>query len=192
MTHIFKTKGVFIAVIVVAVVALILCAMVAFEWYPIGIVEGNLLFAREYHARYELAYNYYDALSKASQASADEQDLEYTLRAASIEAMIDDVFVAKKLEQDFGRKELKTKIEQRIEEAWSDEQLRNDLQTLLKVSDSRIKSYFIAEQARYELLNGQLSLEGKNLFEWMDEQRKSARVKLFLKGFTWTQDGVTI
>lgn len=188
-----RSKFLWWVVGVILAIAIFFLAAVFWGWYPIAIVDSHIIWARDYHNNYALAYHYYDATNEMSEDIVDPSDLENMLRSAALQSLIDRVFVVKKLRDDFSSKDLSSKISERINQVWSDEDLRRDLRLVLQVSDNVIQDDFIAEQVRYELLSGQLSLEGQqDVLSWIRAQRAQAQVRIFLKNFTWSPDGITI
>jgi len=168
-----------------------LVVIVALGFYPIALVNSTPVFSYQYDKGYRLAYNYYSFLNKASQQPLAETELRSRLRVAVLEGLIDEVFVDTKLKREMTHSELEAKIRSQVGELIADTEFHKNLASILKVSDDDIRSYFLEDQVKYQILEGQLRLEGvKDLTEWVVQQRRKARVQLFLEGARWNGDEV--
>ncbi len=168
-----------------------LIVVIALGFYPIALVNSTPVFSYQYDKGYRLAYNYYSFLNTASQQPLAETELRSRLRVAVLEGLIDEVFVNTKLKQEMTHSELETKIQSQVGELIADTEFHKNLASILKVSDDDIRSYFLEDQVKYQILEGQLRLEGvKDLTEWVVQQRRKARVQLFLEGARWNGDEV--
>lgn len=188
----WKNKALY-AGVGVAGVALLALIVFLLGLYPVLYVNGKLVFAFQYDRAYELAYNYYSYLNNRSSESLGETQLHNTLARAVVEGFIDEQLVDHELHDLMTRRELSNKVKDYVTRLTEDKEMYSHLASILKVSDNSIRSYFLEDQAKYSILEGQLALEGtRNTAGWIINQRKESRVHVFLRGASWDGEGIVI
>lgn len=191
INFIYSHKAVSIIIIAAALIVVLFLAAFTFDFYPIAFVNGKVVMSYDYNRGYSLAYNYYSYFNQGS-LKVDDAQMVKSLKEATFEGLIDDVFVDQKLNQEMKPSELQDKITERVSGMISDPKFNQTLSEVVKVSQEDIKKYFLENQAKYEILDGRLSLENKNSVDWLIEQRKAAKVTILMPGFKWTGEKIEV
>ncbi|KKS81282.1 MAG: hypothetical protein UV58_C0024G0006 [Candidatus Wolfebacteria bacterium GW2011_GWC1_43_10] len=171
----------------VVVVLILILIVFTFGWWPVAFVNGSPVFAFEYRKATDLAYNYFVNYSKSD---SDKEDLKEDSKKISLEGLIDEVFIDRKLQSEMKSSELKNKINQQVSQMLSEEETRQLLLDLIRLPEKEVRHYFLEVQAKNQILDGRLRLEGKNLINWLIEQRKKAEVIILLSDIEWTGEGI--
>lgn len=187
-----KTSKLKILLFPTALIMAVFFFALIFKTYPIATVNGKIVWGYNYYKTYEFAYKYYDYLNKNDLKPINQDILVEKLKRATFESMVDNVLVKEKLASEMNQNELEDKINMKIEEMTKDKELEKIVKESIGVSPSDFRKYFLENQAKYQILDGRLQLENKNLVSWLLEERKVASVRSLLPSIKWIDNKAEI
>ncbi len=173
-------------------IALLAVLIASLGWYPILFVSRTPVYAFEYKRAYDLSYAYYSYMLQNNQTSGGEQELRTELGQAVLDGLIDSILVDKRLEGEMRGSELSAKIAERVNLVWSDPGTKKTLLDMTGSSEHDVRTYFLETEAKNEILDGVLRLEGSNLQSWLQDQHKAAHITILSPGLHWTEEGIRI
>lgn len=168
-----------------AAAAVVLGVCVAMGWYPIAMVNGHLIFAKSFYTAYQSGSAYWGALLAKQNNGSLTPHIQNQIRGLAFESVIDDYLSTGKLQSDIGAAVLDEKIRAAENEANASTTLKDSLASA-GVSDINQVQYFIRQMAIYNLLDGDVRLEGSSAIQWLSDARKRASVIVFIPGYRWT------
>lgn len=182
--HLFWALGVCVAV-------LFGVAGYVYGWYPVAVVNGSPILYKSYQRSFSLTQQYYSFFNRDPAASMSGDELVYLIERAVWQGLIDDVLIKARLGEEMKSAEVSQKVFEKIIAAENDSEFRELFSRIVvSVSKEDMARYFFAPQARFQLLQARLQLEGKDIFSWLKVERKNARVKLFWGDIRWTENGI--
>ncbi len=177
---------------VVAVLLILLALVFYLGWYPIASANGSLIYRNQYDANKSVIYNYYknyyNEMVGPEQSIPDNELVDFS-KKASLTSLVDRLLIEQEIINEIGQEDYENRMNEYIDSAISDSDFMNQLRELLRVKDNSINKYFVAENARYQVLNDVIPPEDNSQgADWMGELRDNAKVKVFYPGFMW--DGI--
>jgi hypothetical protein len=194
VSYIRGSKPIMIVLGAVAALAAIALILIALRAYPIAFVNGKPIMAYQYDKGFKIAYQYYSFLNSHSKemSSVNDGDLQSLLRKAAFEGLVDNIIIDKRLDGDMKKSELQQKIDEQVGIIMNDAQAKKALLDMTQMSEGDVRAYFLDNEAKYQILKGQLDLEGKNVDEWLMQQRKDASVTILISSMKWKGQEVEV
>jgi len=170
----------------VIVLGLVLFFLISVGFYPIALISGRVLLAREFLRNYEAAASYYRNLVKtyASDLSAEKTlgaiDLQVSVLNQLVENRLIDQALREEVHDDLGGL-----VEARISKLQKKEDLKNAVQALYGLSYKDFEKAVLIPQVKLDILSGRLFLKGKNIEDWLTEAKAASKVIIFSRQFYW-------
>lgn len=149
-------------------------------WYPLAIVNGDWIWARDFQREYAAVVNYYrQILPKFDKNSLTE------LKRASLDALVADSLIYDELTKRLDSN-LSAEIENKISAALGGgNDLPSAVKALYQLDFAEFKELILRPQAQREILAAHLASENKKLEDWLNDERKNASVVLLSTSFGW-------
>jgi hypothetical protein len=162
-------------------------------YYPIALIGGDIVSAREFFMHYESAVVYSTNLvstygQSSSVAAPPVETLE--LQASVLEQLIEDVFIEQELLREMGKDEMNRLVEAKVGKYDSDARLRRAAPALFGVGFDVLRQRLLMPRARREILTGRLFLKGEDFNAWLSRQKRERRVLIFSGALDWRDGGV--
>ncbi len=179
-------KRTFIVFGAIIVLGLVLFFLVSEGFYPIALISGRVLSAREFSRNYQAAALYYKNLVKTyepnlpSEKTLSAIDLQVSVLNQLIENRLVDEALSEEVQGD-----LKDLVEAKISKLQNGEDLKKAVQALYGLSYKDFEEAVLVPQAKLDILTGRLFLRGKKIEEWLTETKAASKVIIFSREFTW-------
>lgn len=175
---------------------LVLCILLSagiisyFGFYPIGVVNGDWILARQFYIRLQAAERYEDQAREAT--STKNSTLKNADLATSVlEGLVEERLVAAGAKKEFeGR--LSSLKAQRIESFFEDREAVRQEAERYGISSEQFRSEVLEPQVVRDLFAGRLFLQSMRLEDWLKEQKHNASVSFFSNIFLWEDGTVRI
>ena len=160
-------------------------------YYPIALVNGNLVSARTFSREYAAADAYYrrviqtygaQALGPAALAPSD-------IRALVMEKVVEDALIENAARREVGA-DLSALVENKLSELSADGELAKAASTLYGLNKADFRNFVLVPQAERDILSGRLFLKGEKFDDWLTQAKQSANISIFSNQFRWTPQGV--
>lgn len=165
------------------------------DFYPVVLVDGQIIEARDFEKDYASALRYYQSVFKIYNEDAtklDSQEIKQELKRATLDKLIENKLIRGNLEKLIENDELKNKVVQKIEKTIKDVDIQKGVQALYGLSLNDFKERILTPQAEREILEGRLYLDGKKIDEWLKEEKSKVKVIILISGFSWNGEKVMI
>ncbi len=172
---------------------LFLFFLVSLGYYPIAIVNGDVISGRKFKKHFEAGNLYYDRFQETYKEliAKDSTLAPRDIQASILEQLIEDKLVHKgvreELKDDFDYL-LKAKVEKYDE----DVSLQQAALTLYGLNFNDFKEEILIPQAERELLSARLFLKGEKIEDWLLKTKRTSKVSILSNQFHWTGDKVEL
>lgn len=185
---IFKLVGLLIAIIIVLLIFLYITKL-----YPVAIVNGDYITARNYEVNLDVAVNYAKGIAgdKAeNQEMIESVEFKKETQRSVLESLVEARLISDYLDKTIKAKDLKAIIENKIKNAIGGKDVAKGIAKLYKLSVSDFEKLVLIPQAKYEIIEGRFMIENKNFSEWIKEAKQTAKTTIYISGFKWGVNGV--
>lgn len=164
-------------------------------WYPVALVNNQLLWGWAYEETYATIEKYYT--KEASTYNLPEfkgqnsDQFRSDLKLATLNTIIDNMLITDGLYAMKGDDE-KQLVNEKLSVYLDDEKIASAASALFNLSVSDFLDTILAPQARREIITETLLKEGKQFDEWLSRQRSDASVTFFISEYVWKPEGVRI
>ena len=177
----------------VIVLGLLLFFLVSVGYYPIALISGRILFAREFSRNYQAAALYYRNLVKTYDPdfSSDKTLSAVDLQVSVLNQLVENRLVDQAVKEEVGD-DLGGLVEARISKLQSGEDLKKAAQALYGLSYKDFEEAVLVPQAKLDILSGRLFLKGEEIEKWLVAAKRVSRVIIFSRKFTWDGSEVKV
>ncbi len=168
--------------------------LVHYGYYPVALVNSQMITANRFEVEYAVAYNYYvRALSASKDTDPRTREFKKELRRAVLDNLVEQALVRQDLNQRIGR-ELDQIVQGKIlnSQKLDPQTIEETARVVYGLDLSEFESLVLVPQARKEILQGRLFLEKKNYEEWLREAKKNAKVFIVTPEFYWEESTVKL
>lgn len=190
INKIFKYVG-----LLIAVMAVFLAFLYITKLYPVAIVNGDYITARNYEVNLDVAVNYAKGIAgdKAeNQEMIESVEFKKETQRSVLESLVEARLISDYLDKNIKAKDLKAIIENKIKSAIGGKDVAKGIAKLYGLSVSDFEKLVLIPQAKYEIIEGRFMIENKNFSEWIKEAKQTAKVTIYISGFKWGVNGVEI
>ncbi len=179
----YKPYIIFVLLIVLGIAVLFL---ISAGYYPVAMVNGQIISARTFLKNYEAASLYYGNAVKTyrpileSSSSLTTVQLQMSILDQLIENALIDVEVKKELGADF-----EYLLSNKMNSLTTDQELPRAVKTIYGLDMEEFKSEILAPQAEREILMGRLFLRGEKIDNWLANAKKNSSVRIFSSRLYW-------
>ncbi len=171
--------------------------------YPVAIVNGSLITAKDLNDANTVATRYYistlagenlveQALAIHTESDPTSPVIQQELRRATLQDLIDKSLISSELNNRIGRG-LNSAVASRLNDVNADNEIVAEAAKLLYGLDfASFKEMVLVPQAERELLEGRLFLEQEKLDSWLASAEIAARVIILTPEFSWDKNKVVL
>ncbi len=168
--------------------ALALCLLIGFGFYPVALVNGSIISARELNKNISAFMEYG---SKAQVVYGTSTLPEVRVSAGDIlNQLIETTLIRDGLIKELGSPLYKRLLDEKNKSYVGDRVFMTAAESVYGLSAGDVVSEIIRPQAEKELLLAHLSLNQTNFPGWLLGEKKAADVRVFLSGVRWTGEVV--
>ena len=161
--------------------------LVSQGYYPVLVVDGEIVSARTFRKDYQAATIYYrnvlQMYASSTEALGDlkPEDIELSV----LEQLIENNLVSKEVRHQLGS-DLEALMQSKIERFGADTDLVQGVRQLYGLNFEDFRNRVLIPQAEREILSGRLFLSGKKIDDWLSEAKQKANVVTFSGQFRWS------
>ncbi len=169
-------------------------------YYPIAVVNGDIITANTFINNYDTASVYYRNFLKTygpasstqvGTSSSTPQILTPSQNKKSVLAgLIENILIKKGARKEMG-KELDWLVGEKVSQAVEVPEIEKAVKTIYGLSLNDFKSKILVPQAERDILTGSLFLRGQKIEDWLVAEKKSSTVVIFSGKFYWNGEDVT-
>ncbi|MBI2888835.1 MAG: hypothetical protein HYY10_02840 [Candidatus Liptonbacteria bacterium] len=156
-------------------------------YYPVALVGGDFLFARDFWNQYRAMRTYYEKSSAMYGVSSTMPVAD--MERAVLEGMIEESLVRAGVRHEVGA-EVDHLVSARVDSFLSDSDLVRAADVAYGVNAQEFRAMVLVPQAEREILTGKLFLRGEKLQDWLEEAKRHERVIMLAPGFRWNGSGL--
>lgn len=155
-------------------------------YYPIAIVNGELIGAYRLNKESSARYTYYTRTAAISGIDVRENNsFIVELRQSVLSGLIDETIINQELRKLFNS-DIQAVAERRVGEHEAEiGELDTVASVLYGLSLEDFKKIVLVPQAKKDLLREKLAERGNDADKWIIDAKKSARVRIFSTRFSW-------
>lgn len=161
-------------------------------YYPLALVNNQFIWARDFRAVADPAFNFYintlNASKKEGMSEEDARNLIIEVKRATLEKLIEEKLFENEVNKRFGSG-LGGLIDKKIESV-ENANLGVAVQSVYGLSLDDFKKTVLAPQAARELLMESFRQNNEDFSPWLKNQKKAAKVYVLSSEFVW--DGETL
>ncbi len=168
--------------------ALVIYGMVSNGFFPAAYADGEFISIRAQEAQLAAATSYYDVIIKQAPPQGNTpksvKEILPEIRRGVTEKLIENSIIRRQFLKKINdsQKLVDAKVN---DPALDKEEAKKNIKALYGMEVPAFKQMVLVPQARKELLAAKVAEEKLNFDEWLKEQKKKAKVIVFLKGLKW-------
>src|SRR3989338_10261895 len=151
-------------------------------WYPLAIVNSELVWGWQLDKEHRAANQYLEKAVKTYDINNQAKNKD--LRMAALNNIIERLLITDGF-QKLSKIENSKIIEDKISKYQEDIKLSAAASTLFNLTSEEFLALVIVPQAEKEALAETLKDEGRDLDQWLDGVKKKAKIYLFTEEFRW-------
>lgn len=165
--------------------------LVSMGYYPIALVNGGFITARQFVEDYAAISSYYGNFLEANGLAKDERGLApVELELAALNGLIEKRLIGEgaraEAGEDFGHLILK-----KLENFMRDTETQKAAE-MLGLGEEEFEDLVLLPEAEKEILAGRLFLRGEKFEDWLKTAKLEARVIIFSPRFSWNGGAVVL
>ncbi|MDO8664499.1 MAG: hypothetical protein Q7K44_03080 [Candidatus Liptonbacteria bacterium] len=200
----YKLYIIFFVIIGLGVTAIY---FVSVGYYPIAVVNGDIITANTFINNYDTASVYYrnflktygSALSTGSgQASSSQIETNSStlqiltpsqIQKSVLAGLIENILIEKGARKEMG-KELDRLVGEKVSQAVEVPEIEKAVWTIYGLSLNDFKREVLVPQAERDILTGSLFLKGQKIEDWLSAEKKSSNIVILSRKFYWNGEDV--
>lgn len=156
-------------------------------WYPLALVNGDLIWGFFYEQEVNLALKYYDQLIKDRALNEmQKEDINVEIRRSALEKIIQDVVLADRAEGDLGAT-VQSEIDSRLAKYMTDKKLEEVANNYFNMTLENFKKMILEPQALKEIYAEKFKADKKDFNSWFKERLRAASVTLFTSEYKFNK-----
>jgi hypothetical protein len=178
----YKPYILFLAFIAIGVLAV---GIISAGYYPILSINGDLVSARTFWKSYEAGAQYIKNVATASGAENEPVGISILqIKQSILTQIIENNIIKNEVEKELGS-DLKNMLREKIDFLAEDASLQDAAKKIYGLRFADFEEVVLTPLARQEILTGRLFLAGQTVDDWMKNQKKNTKVKIFSSQFYW-------
>ena len=187
-----KTNHYFIILLSILFLGLGGYYLVHFGYYPVAFVNSKMILARSMNNDFVAAYQYYGNVLGAQGTDVKSEGFKRELHRQLLNRAIDNILIGGGLETIVGN-DLAQLVENKLSAPnLKSKELADSVESLYGLSLPEFRELVLVPQAEREILEGRLTLQKKELSDWLTEARGLARVWILLPNLSWNGKEVVV
>lgn len=160
--------------------------LIHFGYYPVAMVNSDLISAKTLNEEFAAALRYYSAALKGKdRINIESREFRREIRRATLSDLIDKSLIYKEAKNRVGN-DLDNLVNNKIDQQLVNRKNVEDAAKLLYgLNLADFRELVLIPQARKEILEGRLFLEKKDFDSWLSEAEKNAKVFIITPEFYW-------
>lgn len=186
-------------IIILAVVAAIfLLAFVYFGFWPVAIVDGSAITAREFNRNYDVGIKIYKnelEIYGEDEKKIKNDEVQKEIKRAVLEKIIENKMVLENLQKLMGEGDIEKKINEKLSaQDLGRDGVKKGIEIAYGLNVDEFKEVVLIPQAKKEILEGNMFIaDPLNDFDkWYKEKSGQMEVMIFLPGLVWENGAVKI
>jgi hypothetical protein len=167
--------------------------MIRSGWYPIALVNSQLVWGSEVEKEYNSALKYYSQILhtyKGEEVSKKQiKKIKKDIKQATLDKVIEKIIIADNINELMGDKKQEL-VAAKVKKYLQDPKLKAAASALFNLDFNDFKDVILIPQAERELIEERFSSENRDFNSWLKNQKKEAKVHIFTKEFSWTESGI--
>ena len=185
--HLHRFQWFYFTFLAIIFVGLSLYYVVRIGYYPVVVVNGNLILARDFSDEYAAAYYYYARSADPKEVDVRSNNFQKELRRAVMQELIEKSLVHAGLESKIGD-QAEALVSGKIGEQNLDPQkLEEAARLLYGMTAKDLLRLVLVPRAEREILEADLISENKKIDQWLSSAGKTAKVFIITPEFYWEQ-----
>lgn len=183
-----RTRNLLIAVAILISTGL---AILAFGFYPIATVNGDVIWTSSFRSYLSSAVSYQQASRDTYGASSTSTPLlsaleqgEGALGAAALDDLVEQSIVNQGLESLVGENANRL-VSVKLSAYRDNPELAGASRALFQLDPQSFSSAILAPQASREVLNGRLFIDSDDIESWVASRRSEAKVRILSSSYRW-------
>jgi hypothetical protein len=168
--------------IMVAAIAVGAVFVVRAGYYPVALVDGDFLLARDLWSQYHVVRTYDEHARALSGATSTVS--RAALERAVLGVMIETALVHRAIRAEVGV-EAERLVAERADGFLGDAELLQAARAVYGTDAVAFRRMVLVPQAEREMLTGMLFLRGTRWEDWLEKAKREARVRIFAPGLRW-------
>lgn len=183
----------FITFLTIVFAGLLIYFIVNAGYYPVAVVNGDLVGARQFNREYGVVFRYYaKTLAESKEVDVGSPDFQKELRRAVLQGLIERELIGEGLKEKIGR-DFRAAVNRWLsDQNISGEAMEQAAKFVYGLSLADFREMVLIPRAERELLAGRLQQEKTNLEDWLARSLKSANVFVVTPEFYWTDGKLSI
>ena len=184
----YKLYTIFFAILGLGIIALY---CISAGYYPIAIVNGNIITAKTFINDYGVASVYYQSLLKAYEnSSSTSQTLtQVQIQQDVLSGIIENILIDNGAREEMG-KDIDRLVGEKVSEATAIQGIEKAARTVYGLSLDDFKKKILVPQAERDILTGSLFLKGQKMEDWLVAKKKSSTIIILSGKFYWDGENV--
>lgn len=188
-----KKKIIFI---ISSVIVIVIVIVIMTQSCPIAFVNWRPIIFSSFKKDVSVAGNYYrkvlETYDKNQAAVMNSKEVKQEIERATLDKLVENILIERELKKRLKNNELEKMVNDKIGKAIKGKDIKKEVETLYGISLDEFKKRFLKPQAKREIFESRLTLENKNINDWLKEAKSKVKVIIFLPGFGWDGEGVII
>jgi hypothetical protein len=161
-------------------------------YYPVALVDREIITARQLYKNYEAAALSLKSLQEAYQSFSWREGVEAAeVQASVLEQLIENVLVHDEVKRQLGD-DFEAILEEKVREVRENSALQEASKEIFGFQADELRDEVLVPLAEREMLIARLYLEGKSLTEWLREKKKEGSIRIFSGQLYWTGEGIAV
>ncbi len=185
-SHRWHIAGAVLLILVLAAIYL-----VSSSRYPIALVNGETITARQVAVNYLAAQKYFDSLVKTYPQDAPEKPDAAKIKLAVLNQLVERALIAQGAQLEAGA-DLDALVRDKVERYASAGDLAQAADTLYGLSTADFQKEVLVPQAEADILSGRLFLRGEKLEDWLMRAKDNAQVVILSGNYAWDGENIVV
>lgn len=182
-------------IIPVAGAVILIIGFIYFGWYPVVLVgssfisESSWKHAQRAAERFALVQAQMQAGKPLEISETQKNEMLAEIKKGTLTFLIEDKIIQKRGHEIVPGLDKKSK--ERISSALArNPQFEEEARNLYGLNQKELMAFVLMPQARQDILRDELSMQNKKLEDWLPEQKKKAKVRIFFIPYRWNGEEV--
>jgi len=172
---------------------------VSVGYYPIAVVNGDIITANTFINNYDTASVYYRNFLKTYNSTSSQQgeagsSTQQILTPSQIQksvlaGLIENILVEEGARKEMG-KDLSRLVDEKVTRAIEVPEIEKAVRTIYGLSLNDFKNKILVPQAERDILTGSLFLKGQKIEDWLAAEKKSSSIIILSGKFYWNGEDV--
>lgn len=165
-------------------------------YWPIARVGSSLITYNVFKVNFTILDHYYRSTIKITGQSdivVEAKEVQQDLQRAAMEGLIEGMLIDEELSKRYSASDLTQLIENKIGGiSLESPDMEKAMELMYGLTPVQFRDLVLVPKAKREILEGNISLQNDTFTNWINKEKASVRVTLFVPSLYWTSDGVQV